>query len=66
MKKLLLLLPILFCGCQHAQTQQYVENNTPKPMYADFSNVASKTIDGVVRYATSGIQCLWFGCDNFG
>ena len=52
MKKLLLLLPILFCGCQHAQTQQYVENNTPKPMYADFSNVASKTIDGVVHIRT--------------
>ena len=58
MKKLLLVMTIALLGCHTGQTQQSGEINQPAsttPLtlrYADFSQVAARTIDGVVHIRT--------------
>ena len=58
MKKLLLVMTIALFGCHTGQTQQSGEINQPAsttPLtlrYADFSQVAARTIDGVVHIRT--------------
>ena len=58
MKKLLLVMTIALLGCHTGQTQQSGEINQPAsttPLtlrYADFRQVAARTIDGVVHIRT--------------
>ena len=58
MKKLLFVLTLALMGCHSGQTQQQAEVNRAVSlpaegvMYADFSNVAAQTIDGVVHIRT--------------
>lgn len=58
MKKLLFVLTLALMGCQSGQTQQPAEVNKAVSLpaegvrYADFSNVAARTIDGVVHIRT--------------
>ena len=58
MKKLLFVLTLALMGCHSGQTQQQAEVNRAVSLpaegvkYADFSNVAAQTIDGVVHIRT--------------
>ena len=58
MKKLLFVMTLALCGCHAGQTQQNVEMNNAVALpsqgvrYADFSDVAARTIDGVVHIRT--------------
>jgi len=60
MKKLFLVMTVALLGCHSGQTQQNAEVNNPVPVstqgvvrYADFSDVAAQTIDGVVHIRTT-------------